>query len=1541
MSIFDVFISYRRSDGLKIAEELYEYLTSKGLRVFLDKQKMVDGHYFTSQIVTNLRIAPNYILIATEDVFKFHKKEDWVQKEIEIAVEEYEKDLTERTITVLVQEAVTFPEKDKLPEKICNIADAQRIFLPYGEDVAESFYRTLISVTNINRRNLWFAAHRWLENSKQPSGRFAGLNIKENILPNVTEPVKKQNEMPINVYSKEKQDNKQLLLDAMGMSRNHLYLIGQGGIGKTTALMHIMNSSYENKQYEENAQIPIFVELSFAPDTYGALYEGGKSSFIRRSIYKQVRADRTIKQVSAKEVSDIDEVFSNLPYDVAVQPITDILSKTSPAPEYLLLLDGLNEVSSVIIEETGLSVVQMIMREIDLLLSECPNVRVVLTSRADESDIYNESISRLYLSGLEESAIRKYLEDVKFSKENIDNALKDENLCETLKIPLFLTMYASLSKYDEVSTQGEILKLFFNERRKNISVYTMQDRLAAVEKNVTDIASAVQKNRIDADMQNFILDFILPEIAWSMERNNEFYIRIRDIRKIIEPVLMDTDDLSVCGEFGRELFSKYRNGASAKMHTHKVAKKIFERFGNDMTAVTENIVNCCVFAFGIMQESNSKYGFVHQHIRDYFAAVKNINTLRLSVYLYEEDEKELAFECMNKTFKDESIGHTVRRFIGEYLGEHKNKSYYRNEKWFSGVPDEKCDRSIIKRSLDIYRGYFDDAVGYGVYSLVCILKDVRQDLFGSDFSNLELIGCEFEGYSCNECNFRNSVFSPSSFFPIKLLLGDIDTEAINAVSENGRYVALTTGKNIFVIDTHLNIIISTLGDFYLKNTISIKKIIFIKNKFLVVVFEKSFAVYDLYLNLIDFKIIFNGNISDGDDANILKRVSQQVTESQDISNNSFFKNITNGFIDIFEVEELLCLQQMSEKGFDFISNMVNNINEYEEDSQEAKILKKARAVFYPKENSVLGYDRFDFPNYLNDSFSQAEKLDVFVEEQREDEFSLIVIFDGNVVKLKYYCNDDELSSSSQKLGFYERLKDTKSVIPFKKGLFFFKDRKFSDFAMLETENLGCDSLWFSFESYKLNYIVTKRKSSSPKNAFYHIYFNTDLTGIKINMTLFDYRESIFDALSGKIPVENKNVFLNCENTDTKNKKYVSLNDHSRGGYISNSFFSGNEFYLKCSKADKKLSLYKINKDSPFERDECCWSTQTDKVDLYNEVYCFIKNNEKHIIVRNHLYKIIENNNNSTIKLISTSADSSKKEAFEKHNCLMAYGYDLYEQLCNEYGKKGAFVSLKPKSYKYPVFALEERRKGIKYIFVDSSGNNIDIGCYGDVEIFDDYLLVNQESTKISIKSLRDNLKVVREFDLQEYVEGLHSESVVEAIKRTNMSKYFKIHNLTEKDGVFYLSVCFGEEQGKWTFKLFVISEDNITIYPSKLNENFGNMKKVRYKSDVLQLNGIFMYIDDNKLYCFDPFENNSFEICSAEKIEYFGDGLFATILGQDVSVWDINGYNKISTTSFRPIIKFDVSYMNYFVDGASFAFSNGIKEYQIEQLKKKGAIFNV
>ena len=39
--IFDVFISYRREGGNALARVLYSYLTGKGIRAFLDEEKLM------------------------------------------------------------------------------------------------------------------------------------------------------------------------------------------------------------------------------------------------------------------------------------------------------------------------------------------------------------------------------------------------------------------------------------------------------------------------------------------------------------------------------------------------------------------------------------------------------------------------------------------------------------------------------------------------------------------------------------------------------------------------------------------------------------------------------------------------------------------------------------------------------------------------------------------------------------------------------------------------------------------------------------------------------------------------------------------------------------------------------------------------------------------------------------------------------------------------------------------------------------------------------------------------------------------------------------------------------------------------------------------------------------------------------------------------------------------------------------------------------------------------------------------------------------
>ncbi len=738
MKIFDVFISYRRSDGQTKAKALNQYLTEKGLRVFFDEDGIEDGDFFTTQIEEQLRVVPNYVLVATDDVFRFRQGEDWVREEMRIALEMYEKAPQDRNIVVLTEQQVQFPLKEALPAQVCKIADVQRVVA--AEDLEAAFLRVFNAVTQVNHQNLWRAAHRWLENSKRPGGRFANLSIVESILPNAgQEPG--ACDIPVNVSDAPTNGHTKALFDAVFETRDHLFLIGQGGIGKTTALMHLMNGTYAER-YNRNARIPIFVELSFAPDVYDTLYEGGKSSFIRRSIYKQLRTDRTLQQMTEEAVSDIDEAYI-LPYKVAVEPINDIFSRTSPAPEYLLLLDGLNEVSTAFVEQANATVTKMIAEEINMLMTRCPNVRVVLTSRSDETSVSDQPMRRLYLSGVDEDAIRKYLQERQVT--NIDQLMRNRALVQTLKTPLFLTLYGSLTSREEISSQGEIFRLFFHERRENISIYTVQDRLSELEENIRDTAGRKQRNRLTASMQYFILDFLLPEIAWHMERQGQFYLRPGQIAQIIAPVLEDRSDIAVCGEFGKDLFAKYREGSAADSHTQSVAEDILQRLGPDISKCAEKIINCCTLALGILQRSGRKYGFIHQHIRDYFAALKNINTMRLALFMLEEQEPELALACINTVFRDAPAGHSVRKFMGQYLGEHHNSPVFRDGAYHDNVDTTKEDRTLISRTLDIYRGYFAREGGYGQYTLLKIMSEVRGSLMGCDLSQLDLSGCQLNG----------------------------------------------------------------------------------------------------------------------------------------------------------------------------------------------------------------------------------------------------------------------------------------------------------------------------------------------------------------------------------------------------------------------------------------------------------------------------------------------------------------------------------------------------------------------------------------------------------------------------------------------------------------------------------------------------------------------------------------------------------------------------------------------------------------------------
>ena len=758
--IFDVFISYRRSDGQALARELYSYLDKKGVRVFLDEVKLLDGDFFDTQLRGKLICAPHYVLIGTTEAFTVREGEDWVKNEMELAVDEQEKAAQEeRTITVLQPHNANIP--DVLPGKLGRAVKVQRIIMRFGVDSDEYFGKVFDVVTKVSKRNLWHSAHRWLEKSKRQGGRFARLHIDESIMPKAGDYVRR-GEMPVNVNIDKQDGDEAQLITAIKATDEHLFLIGQGGIGKTTSLMKIMDDEYVKHHFSGDRQIPIFVELSYAPDNDGRYYEQGKSSFIRRSIFKQIRERDFDSQAVLNGVEAKENAFT-VSSETAVLPINELFTKRTECPEFLLLLDGLNEVSLAKVKKTENSVIDLIRGEIRYLINECPNVRVILTSRSDDACGYFSELKRLYLTGVDEKSIKKYLEDCKMSQAQIAAALSDEHLKDTLKIPLFLTMYATLKNKDGVCTQGEILRCFFHERRENIGVYTVQDRIARVGENAAASEAVMDKTRLTVEMQNFIIDLILPEIGRYMENNGEFHISRKVLREIVSKMLDGREDTDFCGICGDDAF-RIGNRQGATREPSMIADEIKEKFADNKNRITASIIECLIYSLGIMQMNTdeSGYGFMHQHIRDFFAAMSYINAMRLAAYLYKDGEKAAALSVMNERFKDKPVGMQVRRFIGEVLGEHHNAPYYDNG-WKRNEHENDPLRGLITRTLNIYRGIEREDGGYGVWSLVHILNDVRGELSGIDFSGIDFTRCSLNGMRLSrkgvEARFEKAVLS--------------------------------------------------------------------------------------------------------------------------------------------------------------------------------------------------------------------------------------------------------------------------------------------------------------------------------------------------------------------------------------------------------------------------------------------------------------------------------------------------------------------------------------------------------------------------------------------------------------------------------------------------------------------------------------------------------------------------------------------------------------------------------------------------------------
>lgn len=135
---FDIFISYRRSDGTDKARILDIAFKNEGFRCFLDYNS-IEGGLFEQRIEAAIKDAPIFVLVMTPDYFtRCNQEGDWVRREIELAL------ANEKTIIPINIDGILNGVPDYLDEDFRNRIGCYNFTNIYMNDSFESCLKHII-----------------------------------------------------------------------------------------------------------------------------------------------------------------------------------------------------------------------------------------------------------------------------------------------------------------------------------------------------------------------------------------------------------------------------------------------------------------------------------------------------------------------------------------------------------------------------------------------------------------------------------------------------------------------------------------------------------------------------------------------------------------------------------------------------------------------------------------------------------------------------------------------------------------------------------------------------------------------------------------------------------------------------------------------------------------------------------------------------------------------------------------------------------------------------------------------------------------------------------------------------------------------------------------------------------------------------------------------------------------------------------------------------------------------------------------------------
>lgn len=598
------------------------------------------------------------------------------------------------------------------------------------------------------------AAKRQYNELTQDGNKFHNLNIVKEIFPQAS------------IYElefcgiDENKERMNLIEFIERYENDSLMLLGDGGIGKTTTLFHIMQSY--NDGSIKLLQVPLYIELNRCTSNFETWCLDDKDSVFIEKYVAEILMDK-------KYVDKKDEFIEKIQYEFQKEP-------TKNSPQYLILLDGLNEVDAG--NSNGRSVRSILENEIVNALNRYANVRFIITSRNNSRQI--KRIKKIDVLGVNKECIETYLRSEEEKGDIIkgitNQVMKNNRLLECLKIPLFLNMFGVCSEDTAITTRGEILRDFFQKKRDTL-----------------------YSNKIESDKNNgFILDFIIPEIAWNMVVDDVFAISFAKIQKIVEKVLTNKEESIALNEVSQECFEINELSKSPRY--------ICDLFLSNKSEVqrTKDILDIMVGSLAIMYVDKGECKFKHHYFRDYFAAVHIINRIRIVVHLYSDKKQDEGVYLDD--LKKYRLHKNIIEFISEAIGlHHSNPQYLPKQGWTMRKMWNK-NNIIMLQLLDVFRNRFDNDIGWVLWNAVQIFNSSGMGLLGVDLSDLNLQRINFNGILCGidvdlpelATKFDNTLIDLDYFLPISH--GEKITDV--KYSNDGHFILTMSGSRIIIWDSN-------------------------------------------------------------------------------------------------------------------------------------------------------------------------------------------------------------------------------------------------------------------------------------------------------------------------------------------------------------------------------------------------------------------------------------------------------------------------------------------------------------------------------------------------------------------------------------------------------------------------------------------------------------------------------------------------------------------------------------------------------------------